>query len=129
MVYKKEFSCFDVAAVVYELKKIIQDCRVNNIYQLGSKSLVLKLHQINNPAIWLVLEAGRRLHLTSYTMQKPVKPPSFCMALRKHLRNSWLIDVKQYEFDRVVVLTFKTKIGVRQLILEIFGKQAATYCA
>jgi predicted ribosome quality control (RQC) complex YloA/Tae2 family protein len=67
------------------------------------------------------LEAGRRLHLTSYAAEKPQVPPAFCMALRKYLRNGWLVNVEQYEFERVIVFHFKTKSGKMQLVLEIFG--------
>jgi len=69
----------------------------------------------------LILGAGRRLHLTSYVMEKPAVPPPFCMALRKYLRNGWLADVEQYEFERVVVFSFKTKMGGLRLVLELFG--------
>ncbi|HVO36805.1 MAG TPA: ribosome rescue protein RqcH [Candidatus Acidoferrum sp.] len=118
---KKEFTSFDVAAVVRELKATILDSRVSNVYQLDAKTLILKLHKPDNPPLALVLEAGRRLHLTSYSLEKPIVPPAFCMALRKYLRNSRLISIVQYEFERVVVFRFTTKEGNVQLVLELFG--------
>jgi len=120
--HKREFTSFDVTAVVRELREIILDSRVNNIYQVDAKTLILKLHKAENPAFQLLLEAGRRLHLTSYAVEKPQFPSAFCMALRKYLRNSWLVDVEQYEFERVVVFHFKTKSGKLRLILELFGE-------
>jgi predicted ribosome quality control (RQC) complex YloA/Tae2 family protein len=69
----------------------------------------------------LVLEAGTRLHLTSYELEKPSTPPAFCMALRKYLRDAWLMGVEQYEFERVVTFMFKTREGAVQLVLELFG--------
>ena len=117
----KEFSSFDVAAVVRELKEIIRDSRVNNIYQLDSKTLLLKLHKTDKPPFSLIMEAGRRLHLTSYETEKPETPPAFCMALRKYLRNALLANIEQHEFERVVLFSFKTKEGVPQLVLELFG--------
>ncbi|MDH7478088.1 MAG: ribosome rescue protein RqcH [Candidatus Bathyarchaeota archaeon] len=118
---KKEFTSFDVAAVVGELKNVIEGSRVNNVYQLDSKILLFKLHKPDKPAFHLVLEAGERLHLTSYAMEKPSTPPAFCMALRKYLRNATLANVEQHEFERVVVFTFKGKMGDLRLVLEIFG--------
>jgi len=118
---KKEFTSFDVAAAVRELKEAILDSRVNNVYQLDDKTLLLRLHKRDMPALRLVLEAGRRLNLTSYALEKPETPPAFCMALRKYLRNGWLTSIEQYEFERVVTFTFKTKEGKVQLILELFG--------
>ncbi|MEM3457909.1 MAG: ribosome rescue protein RqcH [Candidatus Bathyarchaeia archaeon] len=118
---KREFTSFDVAAVVRELREAILGSRVNNVYQLDEKTLIFKLHKPDKPAFRLVLEAGKRLHLTSYVLEKPVVPPAFCMALRKYLRNSWLIGVEQYEFERVVVFSFKSKAGGLRLVLEVFG--------
>jgi len=118
---KKEFTSFDVAAIVRELREAVLDSRVSNVYQLDAKTLLFKLHKPDKPAFLLVLEAGKRLHLTSYTVEKPRVPPSFCMALRKYLRNGWLVNIEQYEFERVVVFSFRAKAGVMRLVLELFG--------
>jgi predicted ribosome quality control (RQC) complex YloA/Tae2 family protein len=118
---KKQFTSFDVAVVVRELSEAILFSRVSNVYQLSNKTLLFKLRKTESPVFWLVLDAGRRLHLTSYAVEKPKVPPSFCMALRKYLRNGWLTGVEQYEFERVVVFAFKTKTGVMRLFLELFG--------
>jgi predicted ribosome quality control (RQC) complex YloA/Tae2 family protein len=63
---KKEFSSFDIAAVIKELKTTLAESRVNNIYQLNEKIVVFKLHKTDMPPIRLVIEAGRRMHATSY---------------------------------------------------------------
>lgn len=118
---RKEFTSFDVAVVVRELKDIILGSRVNNVYQLDSKTLLFKLHKVDRPPLSLVSEAGKRFHLTSYALEKPSVPPAFCMALRKYLRNAWLTGLEQYEFERVVILSFKTGEGNLQLVLELFG--------
>lgn len=118
---KKEFTSFDVAAVIRELKDAVLDSRVSNIYQLDTKTLLLKLHKANGPPLNLVLEAGKRLHMTSYELEKPSTPPAFCMALRKYLRDAWLTGVEQHEFERVATFMFKTREGAIQLVLELFG--------
>ena len=119
---KKDFSSFDIAAVTQELKATIAESRVNNIYQLDEKTLIFKLHKINLPPIRLVMEAGRRLHSTVYAQESPVAPPAFCMSLRKYLRGAWLVGVDQYEFERIVTLTFRTKEGMLKLVVELFGE-------
>jgi predicted ribosome quality control (RQC) complex YloA/Tae2 family protein len=118
---KKEFTSFDVWAVVHELRQQICDSRVNNIYQLDPTTFVFKLHKPDTPPLQLVVESGKRLHLTAYVPEKPLHPPDFCMALRKHLRDAWLRDVEQYEFERVVKLFFENKMGKYTLVLELFG--------
>jgi len=119
---KEELTSFDVGAVVRELRETILNSRVINVYQLNGRTLLFKLRGSSENAFMLVLEAGRRLHLTSYALEKPLVPPAFCMALRKNLRGSWLTGVEQYEFERVVVFHFKSKIGVFKLVLELFGE-------
>ena len=119
---KKEFTSFDASAVVHELKDALVNSRVNNVYQLDAKTLLLKLHKTDRPPLRLVMEAGRRLHLTAYALEKPLVPPAFCMALRKHLRGAWLASVEQYEFERIIIFYFKTKTGMLRLILELFGE-------
>ena len=118
---RKEFTSFDVAAVVRELKDSILNSRVTNIYQLNDKDILLKLRGKSGESSTLMLRAGKGLYLTSYTQEKPLTPPAFCMALRKYLRGSWLVDVEQYEFERIVTLSFKSKNGALKLILELFG--------
>jgi predicted ribosome quality control (RQC) complex YloA/Tae2 family protein len=119
---KKEFTSFDASAVVHELKDALVNSRVNNVYQLDAKTLLLKLHKTDKPPLRLVMEAGRRLHLTAYALEKPLVPPAFCMALRKHLRGAWLTSLEQYEFERIIIFYFKTKTGMLRLVLELFGE-------
>jgi len=111
-----------VAAIVRELGEAVLDSRVKNVYQLDAKTLLFKLRKRDNPVFRLVLEAGKRLHLTSYVVEKPLVPPAFCMALRKYLRNGWLTSIEQHEFERVAVLGFRTNAGVMRLVLELFGE-------
>jgi predicted ribosome quality control (RQC) complex YloA/Tae2 family protein len=119
---KKEFSSFDIAAAIQELRGLIADSRVNNIYQLDEKTLIFKLHKTDTPPIRLVVEAGRRLHTTSYAEENPSEPPPFCMALRKYLRGAWVAGIDQYEFERIVTVGFRTKTGLLNLVVELFGE-------
>jgi predicted ribosome quality control (RQC) complex YloA/Tae2 family protein len=119
---KKDFSSFDIAAVIKELKTTLDQSRVNNIYQLDEKTVIFKLHKTDTPPIRFVMEAGRRLHVTSYAEENPAEPPAFCMALRKYLRNAWVAGIDQYEFERIVTISFRTKTGVLKLVVELFGE-------
>jgi predicted ribosome quality control (RQC) complex YloA/Tae2 family protein len=119
---KKEFSSFDVAVSVNELKEAIFHSRVNNIYQFNAKTLILKLHKTDKPPLRLVMGAGERIHLTTYALKPPRIPPAFCMALRKHLRGAWVDTIEQHEFERIVIIHFNTKEGAMNLILELFGE-------
>ncbi|MDR2708219.1 MAG: NFACT family protein [Nitrososphaerota archaeon] len=118
---KNEFTSFDVAAAVRELKELVIGSRVNNIHQFDQKTLVFKLHKTNMPASRLVVEAGRRIHSTVYAEESPAEPPAFCMTMRHYLRDSWFDSIEQYEFERIVVLGFRTKTGLLRLVVELFG--------
>jgi predicted ribosome quality control (RQC) complex YloA/Tae2 family protein len=109
-------------AIVNELKAKLVEARINNVYQLDAKTLLFKLHKVNEAPIMLVLEAGRRLHLTSYSLEKPKSPPAFCMTLRKYLPGAWISGVEQHEFERIALFHIRTKMGNMQLILELFGE-------
>lgn len=118
---KKTLTSFDIAALVSELKEQLKGARIQNIYQIKGKTVILKLHQPNEPPLNLLIESGKRLHLTSYILEKPQRPPAFCMALRKYLRNATLAEISQYEFERIVTIRARTKEGEFKLVLELFG--------
>ena len=119
---KKEFTSFDIAAVVRELNSAIIHARVSNIYQIDPWTFLFKLHKPNMQQLNLIVESSRRLHLTSYNVEKPETPPAFCMALRSRLRNALLETVEQHEFERVVTFTFRTGEGEERVVLELFGE-------
>ena len=118
---KSEMTSFDIAALVPELNQTIKDAWIENIYQLNPKTLLFRLHQPNQPTLQLLIEAGKRAHLTSFIMGKPSTPPAFCMALRKYLRNGRVRSVQQPDFERVLVIQIGTREGVFSLIAELFG--------
>lgn len=122
MLKKKELTSVDVAVVVCELRDRVSESRVTNIYQTSPGTFIFKLHKANEPPMQLLMETGRRLHLTSYAVEKPRSPPAFCMALRKYLRNAKLVNVAQQEFERIVLFRFSTGAGQFKLILELFGE-------
>ncbi len=115
-------TSFDIALIASELNQLITGARVDNIYQLNPVTLLLKLRQSGQPPHHLLIEAGKRAHLTSYALEKPRRPPAFCMALRKHLRNGRILEVKQHEFERILIIKVSTREGEFQLVSELFGE-------
>jgi len=118
---KKEISSFDIAATVSELKQLITGAWVANIYQTGFKTIILKLHQPDQPSLNLLIKAGNRIHVTGFVSEKPPKPSTFCMILRKYLRNGRIQSVEQHEFERMVAIKIRAKQEEFQLISELFG--------
>lgn len=119
---KAELTSFDVVALVFELQQSLRNARIGKIYQINPTTLLFKLHRRDESPLHLLIESGRRIHLTSYVLQKPLRPPAFCMALRKSLRNGKITDIQQHEFERTIALNVHTKEGEFQLIIELFGE-------
>jgi len=115
-------TSFDIAALVPELNRATIGARIDNVYQIDSVTFLLKFRQPSQPPLHLLFEAGKRIHLTSYILKKPLKPPAFCMALRKHLKNGRVTGIQQHEFERIVVIKVGTREGEFQLISELFGE-------
>jgi predicted ribosome quality control (RQC) complex YloA/Tae2 family protein len=114
-------TSFEIAAILLELRDQLAGARIKNIYQTRGKTLILKLHKPDDANLSLLIESGKRLHLTAYLQEKPQQPPGFCMALRKHLRNGIVNDISQLEFERILTISVSTRVGEFKLVVEIFG--------
>jgi len=115
-------TSFDIAVLTPELDRTIKGARIDNIYQINPITLLLKLRQPSQPSLHVLIEAGKRLHLTSYALEKPKRPTAFCMALRKHLRNGRVTGIQQHEFERVIMVQVLTGKDDFQLMSELFGR-------
>jgi predicted ribosome quality control (RQC) complex YloA/Tae2 family protein len=71
--------------------------------------------------IWLLIEPGKRMHLTSLTYEREAKLRSFCKALRQQLRDHKVSDLEQHDFDRVVYLRAGPPEKRFTLVIELFG--------
>lgn len=118
---KEVMTSFDVAAVTHELDGLVKGAHVAKIYQIGPRTLLFKLRRPDQPRLHLLIEAGKRLHLTSYVHETPQKPSSFCMALRKYLSNGVVKEVRQHEFERIAIMEITTRQGDFRLVAELFG--------
>jgi len=110
----------DVAALLPELDVLI-GARLEKAYQSSPAEIRLKL-ATRNGKYDLVIEAGKRLHLTSNPALAPPVPPSFPMLLRKELKGGTIATIAQYDFDRIVEIQFARSDDERYLICELFSK-------
>ncbi len=117
----KLLTSLELYVVVQELKGL-QGCKVNKIYQPDSHSLVIHFFRTGGHNYVLKIDSGIGLHLTTYSLEYPQIPPTFCMFLRKYLNSSELVDVNQKDLERIVEFSFATREGKLILICELFSK-------
>jgi predicted ribosome quality control (RQC) complex YloA/Tae2 family protein len=119
-------SNFDIAVLLNELSQSVIGSRINNIYQINELSL-FKLSTKNGDKM-LLMEPGRRIHLTRYVRTVPKTPSNFCAALRKHIRNGRIENIAQHDLDRIVSLTINAHSNSYRLVLELFGEGNLILC-
>lgn len=119
---KQEMSSVDVAALVTELRPRLIDAKIMKIYQHSPDELRIGLHIFKEGRTNLVIEAGRRLHLTSYPEEAQKIPQSFPMLLRKHLTGGRITRMSQYDFDRIIELNFQRGEDTTILLIELFSR-------
>jgi predicted ribosome quality control (RQC) complex YloA/Tae2 family protein len=116
---KTVMSSFDIKLMVEELTPLLVNRLVDNIYQIDSHTLSFALQGLDEK---LLVEAGRRVHLTEYRHPIPKYPPLFCQGLRKYLRRMRLTSILQIDFDRLIELQFSGPNEVYYLYTELFGR-------
>ena len=118
---KESLSSVDIAAIVVELQELI-GARVEKVYQIGKEEIRLKLRQKDKGAIDLVIEAGKRIHITRYKRHAPRMPSNFPMYLRKRLSGGRIDKIQQLDFDRIVAITIERWDGKYNLIAELLPR-------
>ena len=98
---KVSMSSVDIAAIVTELQELV-GARLVKAYQHGSDEMRLKLHHKEKGPLDLIVEAGKRIHLTRYKRRSPRMPSNFAMFIRKHLDGGRISHIQQFDFDRIV---------------------------
>ncbi|MDK2853646.1 MAG: hypothetical protein PWQ92_540 [Thermococcaceae archaeon] len=96
---KQEMSSVDIKYIVEELKSL-EGALIDKIYHDGEQ-IRIKLRVAGEGRKDLIIEAGRRIHLTTYIKEAPQQPSSFTMLLRKYLSGSRLEKIEQHDFPKV----------------------------
>ncbi|AIY90969.1 ribosome rescue protein RqcH [Geoglobus acetivorans] len=115
----RSMSSLDISIVIEEIREMLIGARVDKIYHYPPDEIRIKLR--GKQRVDLTIQAGIRVHPTLFPKESPRFPSSFAMLLRKHLDNARVVDIKQHDFDRVVVLTFQREER-KHIIAELFSK-------
>jgi predicted ribosome quality control (RQC) complex YloA/Tae2 family protein len=121
---KQEMTSADVAALVFELssgENSLIDAKIGKIYQPVPGELRMNLFIFDKGKDNLVIEAGKRVHMSEHIRPSPKLPHAFPMLLRKHIMAGRITFIKQYDFDRII------EIGVVRggidtiIVVELFS--------
>lgn len=118
-------------AVVHELKDLVLGGRVDKIYQQEKDEILIYVHNkgINYKLVISASSNNPRIYLTQYSKKNPIAPPMFCMLLRKHILGGIILNIEQFNMDRVVFIDISAidELGQpteKRLIIEIMGKHS-----
>jgi len=122
---KLSMSSLDIMVCARELKNAI-GARVDKVYELGGV-FVICMRTSGKGRLDLLIEPGRRVHLTGMQYKFPKQPTMYAMLLRKHLEGAQLVGVEQPDFERILELRFRGR-EERVLIAELFGTGNLVLC-
>ncbi|MEW8956797.1 NFACT family protein [Clostridium sp.] len=111
-----------------ELKNTLINLKVDKVNQPEKDEIILTFRG-NKKLLISASSSYPRIYLSKVSKDNPLKPPMFCMVLRKYLLNSRLIDISQLNGDRILVLKFEgtDDLGfnsVYNLIVEVMGRHS-----
>lgn len=120
MTMKTAMSSFDISAISGELQSL-KGARINKVFQIATGELKVVITSKELGKLALVMERGKRIHLTNYPKPSPKTATTFAMTLRKHIENGIIVGVRQMAFDRILEIEIEKK-GTFYLVCELFGK-------
>ena len=111
----------DIYTICQELNDLLVGARVDKSFQPTKDTVVMRFHKAGTGRLDLVIQAGKRIHLSQYPLTNPQNPPSFPMLLRKIVKGANVVSIEQHNFDRVVEIKMK-KEETYTLIVELFSQ-------
>jgi predicted ribosome quality control (RQC) complex YloA/Tae2 family protein len=108
-------TSFEYSYLLNELQSLVGK-KINKIYELDNNLFRFKIGKED-----LVVELGKRIHLTLFIDNAPEKPSNFTMFLRKRLKGAVIKKIYQHNTDRVIILECENEEKYK-LIFEMFAK-------
>jgi predicted ribosome quality control (RQC) complex YloA/Tae2 family protein len=111
----------DIRVLIHELNQKLIGTWVVNIYHLPQGIFILKLRKPKEGLYYLLIEPGKRIHLTNFNRIMPKSPSNVCVTLRSHLRDRRINSINQRSIDRIVSINIGPDEG-SELVVELFGE-------
>ena len=119
---KQKIDISDIINLLNHLKNNIINNRIINIYDINNKSFLIKLVSKDKIKKFIILDSNSnnlRFHETEIEYERRKLPSSFCVKLRKHLKNKIINNITQIGSDRIIDIEIGTDKKFH-LILELF---------
>ena len=121
---KRELSSVDIAALVSELRAHV-GAKVDKAYLYDEGLVRVRMRDFDRGRVELLCSVEDPKFVVAAAPERvpdaPSRPPNFAMMLRNRIANAELVDVSQYEFDRIVTLAFERDDERTTLVVELFG--------
>lgn len=118
-------------ALISELKNKLLGGRVDKIFQQEKDEILINIRSkgFNYKLLISASSNNPRFYLTDYSKKNPEFPPMFCMLLRKHLSGGTILNIEQYNMDRIIFMDISSldelgQSSEKRLIVEIMGKHS-----
>jgi len=127
MATKEGMSGIDVHAVVAEWQRLLP-LWVGKIYLFSSSHIVIRLQGQEHARHLLLIENGRRIHLTGTIPEPPKIPPPFAMLLRKYLDGGRVLAISQAGLQRIICIDVGKQNTTFHLVIELFDDGNLILC-
>ncbi|HHW13236.1 MAG TPA: fibronectin-binding domain-containing protein [Firmicutes bacterium] len=102
------FDAFSIAHLTKELNEHLRNGRIDKIYQPDKETVIIEVfHPFPRRELQLLISAHPqfyRAHLVTEKPENPLRPPAFCMLLRKYLQGGRIIRLEQPTWERIIRL-------------------------
>lgn len=124
------FDAYSIAHLTKELNERLQNSRIDKIYQPDKETIIVEVfHPFPRREHRLLITVHPqfyRAHLITEKPVNPVRPPAFCMLLRKYLQGGRIIQLDQPPWERIIriqVEVYHPEAGLTTfaLIFEAMG--------
>lgn len=113
--------------VIDELQ-ILEDAKVNKIFQPSNNNIVINAYRGKNYSINIDVSASDYgIYITNHNKKNPLNAPNFCMTLRKYLTGSKIKRIYMKGLERIGFIEFETHNEMNDLVnrtlaIELMGK-------
>ncbi len=110
---KDAMLSLDLLAWVNENRDKIEGGFIKKIYQIGEKEFLIKIYRGETRSLYINLRGA----IFFAERKTPDTPSMFAMYLRKRFNNARIDEIKQLNFDRIVII----RAGEYEMVIEFFG--------